>query len=194
MANTAPWIRQTPIDKKTLAAIYESDKEMYPAPLTRDRLKSWVDACPELSVCFHSRSIDPDTGESLLVGVIVILPLLREYWQDLLVGRLKETDIDAARMFPGKGEADVGLHVFHVERFAYHDQLGARLENFTGLALQSLRDIVEEKGQWNVLGCSGKCLYPEPSLVGCVRNSCLTSGYSSNSHSRGEGGIYTSWL
>lgn len=116
-----------PVSDAQLRTIYASDQEMYPAPLSFDRLRSWVDACPDLAIAFHE---DGDAtrysgnNSSPASGVIIVLSLLRTYWEDLLVGKVKEVDIDATVMFPpveiedgGKNEVEVGLHVFHVERF-----------------------------------------------------------------------------
>lgn len=155
-----------------LRRIFASDQAMYPAPLTFERLKSWVDVYPELSIVFyddnyehpdpkdpHPNDPDVDTDanpdsssagkEAAALGVIIVLPILSEpYWSDLLVGKIKETDVDVGVMFPSRddspfgdeagdgekvggeeregkgeekgkeGEVEVGLHVFHVERFA----------------------------------------------------------------------------
>ncbi|KAK0670024.1 hypothetical protein QBC41DRAFT_98636 [Cercophora samala] len=82
-----------PISDEVLRAVYASDMEMYPAGLSYDRLCSWVAACPEMSICWSS----PKTG---VLGVVIVLPMLREYWEDLLVGKLKEPTVDADVMFP----------------------------------------------------------------------------------------------
>ncbi|KAK0741803.1 hypothetical protein B0T21DRAFT_120017 [Apiosordaria backusii] len=82
-----------PISDEVLRAVYASDQEMYPAGLSYDRLCSWVAACPEMSICWSS----PKTG---VLGVVIVLPMLREYWEDLLVGKLKEPGVDAELMFP----------------------------------------------------------------------------------------------
>ncbi|KAK4204768.1 hypothetical protein QBC40DRAFT_329202 [Triangularia verruculosa] len=82
-----------PISDEVLRAVYASDQEMYPAGLSYDRLCSWVAACPEMSICWSS----PKTG---VLGVVIVLPMLREYWEDLLVGKLKEPGVDADVMFP----------------------------------------------------------------------------------------------
>ncbi|KAK4171135.1 hypothetical protein QBC36DRAFT_103539 [Triangularia setosa] len=86
-----------PISDEVLRAVYASDQEMYPAGLSYDRLCSWVAACPEMSICWSSSK----TG---VLGVVIVLPMLREYWEDLLVGKLKEPGVDAEIMFPHDGK------------------------------------------------------------------------------------------
>ncbi|KAK1775473.1 hypothetical protein QBC45DRAFT_422047 [Copromyces sp. CBS 386.78] len=113
------------ISDALLRTIYASDQEMYPAPLTYERLQSWRDACPELSICFSTSNDDSEKS----LGVIIVLPLVKKYWKDLLVGKIKEVDVDAEEMFAGAGKelqhlqapVEVGLHVFHIERFAAWD-------------------------------------------------------------------------
>jgi hypothetical protein len=153
------WIQRTTISDDVLKGIYASDQDMYPAPLTYERLKSWVEGCPELSICFQG---PPEGGDdSVSVGAVIVLPVLKKYWDNILVGKLKETEIDPAVMFAGDDEADVGLHVFHIERFDIGNPSG-RLRHFAEFALENTRDIVEKKG-WNILGYSG--IFQPPALV-----------------------------
>ena len=144
----SPKIQRTTISDGILKAIYASDQDMYPAPLTYERLKTWVEACPDLCVCFQATS---EAGP-VPVGAIITLPLLRRHWEDILVGKLKETDIEPA-MFARDGEAEVGLHVFHIERFDTGDP-STRIRSFARFALESIREVAEKKA-WKVLGYSG---------------------------------------
>ncbi|KAM7219826.1 hypothetical protein V8F06_004860 [Rhypophila decipiens] len=125
-----------PISDAELGDVYASDQEMYPAPLTFDRLQSWVQAAPYFSISFYP--LEDDTSRAAdnnvtPVGIIIVLPLLRPRWENLLVGKVKEITIEAGTMFPstfrppatfdvqehdeGMEEVEVGLHVFHVEKF-----------------------------------------------------------------------------
>nr|CDP27082.1 Putative protein of unknown function [Podospora anserina S mat+] len=97
-----------PISDEVLRAVYASDMEMYPAGLSYDRLCSWVAACPEMSICWSS----PKTG---ILGVVIVLPMLREYWEDLLVGKLKEPTVDAHTMFPHDNKREQKPQAEHVE-------------------------------------------------------------------------------
>ena len=144
----SPRIQRTTIGDDILEAIYASDQDMYPAPLPYKRLKSWVEASPDLCVGFEATS---EAGP-VPVGAIITLPLLRRHWEDILVGKLKETDIEPA-MFARDGEAEVGLHVFHIERFDTGDP-STRIRSFARFALESIREVAEKKA-WKVLGYSG---------------------------------------
>lgn len=132
------------------------------------------------------------------MGVIIVLPLVKKYWEDLLVGKIKEVDIDAGEMFAGvdgggggsstkmesemqlQAPVEVGLHVFHIERFTAWDagdaakKTGARPATvtvggceygsmrFADMALEEIQRRVEafnaEAGErrWDVLGLSGE--------------------------------------
>ncbi|KAH6648813.1 hypothetical protein BKA67DRAFT_661763 [Truncatella angustata] len=148
MGHIAEWLSE-PMTEDVLQKIFMSDQDMYPAPLTYARLKSWVDGCPDLSRCF---SIPPDTGKDTerneVAGAIIVLPLIETAWRDLLDGTLRETDIDPSVMFPPDDSSSaVGLHVFHVERFS------ERLKGFATGSLKYAHDAARTK-QWDVLGCS----------------------------------------
>ncbi|KAH8660006.1 hypothetical protein BX600DRAFT_513654 [Xylariales sp. PMI_506] len=140
-----------PMTDEALQAIFASDQDMYPAPLTLARLESWVRACPELSTCFY---LPRDAGAGIsergaLAGVSVVLPLLVQHWRDLLAGTLRETDIDAAAMLASGSisAGGVGLHVFHVERFS------SRVKRFAEKSLQHALDTASDR-EWHLAGCS----------------------------------------
>ncbi|KAG7285355.1 hypothetical protein NEMBOFW57_009980 [Staphylotrichum longicolle] len=96
-----PPTTQIPTPPSVLQAVYASDQEMYPVALSYSRLCAWVEACPDLSICFQNGTAP--TGEesaAAAAGVVIVLPLKRVYWEDLLVGRLKEPEIEPGEMFP----------------------------------------------------------------------------------------------
>ncbi|KAK0721907.1 hypothetical protein B0T26DRAFT_700640 [Lasiosphaeria miniovina] len=170
---------QSPIGGSALGAIFTSDQDMYP----------WVSAWPELSICFSAPAAhQPETSGSPqppLAGVIVVLPLRRAHWEDLLVGRIKEADIDAETMFPARlgvgvrdnrphpaeeGGEEVGLHVFLIERFAHLPEaghvsavgtdMGATKKRFAEFALDQVarRAAAIGRGErrWGIAGFSGE--------------------------------------
>jgi hypothetical protein len=167
-----------PIPDPVLRAVYASDQSMYPVALPYARLRAWVDASPDLCICFRDSAA---AAAAAVAGVIVVLPLRRRHWEDLLVGRLKESDIEAGSMFPGpdtrgggvvvggcgaggdgdgKGE-EVGLHVYHVERFDVASDAsgfgkGRGVKGFSEYALAEVMKRVEMMMPgWKVLGLSG---------------------------------------
>ncbi|KAK4186059.1 hypothetical protein QBC35DRAFT_388165 [Podospora australis] len=166
-------ITTTPITDEVLRAVYASDQEMYPVGLTYSRLRQWVAACPDLSICFQSTKIKQG-----LLGVVIVLPLLRSYWEDLLTGKLKEPDIDPEKMFPrpassstpvrtpgmaarGGGKTlhvmpqkqEVGLHVYHIERLAVEPPT-PKQKRFSDIAMEEVTRRSEERGDWVVVGHS----------------------------------------
>lgn len=150
-----PTLMASPMTEDALQQIFTSDQDMYPAPLTYTRLKSWVTASPDLSRCFRLPSESDDSQEDSrtdsIEGVLIVLPLKEAHWRDLLVGKLRETDIDAASMIApdDAGGCAVGLHVFHVER------LSGNAKAFTKLSVAYADSVARTKG-WHVLGYSGK--------------------------------------
>ncbi|KAK3314599.1 hypothetical protein B0H66DRAFT_605545 [Apodospora peruviana] len=178
-----------PISDDQLRAIYASDQEIYPAPLTFDRLRSWVTAYPDLSICFYVRRQQQNTSsisscgditaapkeeEEQPFGVIVVLPLLRTpHWEDLLVGKVKEIIIDAGTMFPPQPPSsmdkndleaaagvEVGLHVFHIERFIDRDAVMSSdspppRKRFSEVAMEEvLVRVAERMRGWKICGMS----------------------------------------
>jgi hypothetical protein len=152
--DTTPPLTNSPMTEDSLQQIFASDQDMYPAPLTYARLQSWVTASPKLSRCFHlsgshPKGKGPGTRDAV-AGVLIVLPLREAPWRDLLVGKLRETDIDAGSMIAPKDGAGsaVGLHVFHVERLDEH------AKGFTRHSIEYADMVAKEEG-WNVLGFSG---------------------------------------
>ncbi|KAK3684317.1 cytochrome P450 [Podospora appendiculata] len=155
------------ISDEMLRTIYASDQEMYPAPLSFDRLRSWVDACPDLCICFETQGSTEESGSSdtpTPVGVVIVLPLLQAHWEDVLVGKVKEIEIDPATMFPNGTAKDheevVGLHVFHIERFlAFRDLSPTR--PFVEFALHEVaRRVAGMMTTWRVAGFSALTATP----------------------------------
>ncbi len=76
---------------------------------------------------------------------------------------MKEAEIDAGGMFPRlqplDGEEEVGLHVYHIERFGTEFQAFARGKRFAEFALEVVMErVVREMARWKVVGMSGMCL------------------------------------
>ncbi|KAK4222225.1 hypothetical protein QBC38DRAFT_490413 [Podospora fimiseda] len=146
----------SPITDVLLRAVYNADQAMYPVPLPDNRLRDWVSACPDLSMCFHS----PKQG---LMGVVIVLPLLRRHWEDLLSGKLKEFDIDPRTMFPdmtatlphqrNRKPEQVGLHVYHIERLAVEPPTPNQ-RRFSEVAMEEVTRRAEDIWHWEVIGMS----------------------------------------
>ncbi|KAK1595592.1 uncharacterized protein LY79DRAFT_588572 [Colletotrichum navitas] len=167
-----PPLETGPMTDEVLRGIFASDQDMYPAPLTWERLRSWTTAAPDMATCFYLPAAEGDEGRAdrrSLVGAVIVLPLLARAWRDLLAGHVKETDVDAESMFACEGvdgdeddggpHPEVGLHVFHVERFdipATH----ARVRGFANLSIRAVGAVAEGKG-WKIIGHSALTATPE---------------------------------
>ncbi|KAK1622254.1 hypothetical protein BDP81DRAFT_455466 [Colletotrichum phormii] len=162
MSASAPALEQGPMTDKVLKGIFASDQDMYPAPLTWDRLRSWTAAAPEMATCFY---LPAGAGESsdapILVGAVIALPILAPAWRDLLTGDAKEVDVDAGTMFPRDGDerSEVGLHVFHVERFDVPAAQG-KVRGFADVSMRAVVAAAERKG-WSIIGYSALTATPE---------------------------------
>ncbi|KAK4033920.1 hypothetical protein C8A01DRAFT_49586 [Parachaetomium inaequale] len=194
-----------PIPDALLRAVYASDQAMYPVALSYSQLRAWVAACPDLCICFRdttttittttttSRAVGGGSSSSSLpsqyeesaavaaeaAGVVIVLPLLRVYWEDLLQGRLKEPDIDPGNMFPvsgqgfgggdhpggemgvREGEEEVGLHVYHIERFGTGLPFAdGRAKRFSEFALEEVMARAQARSEWRVVGMSALTATP----------------------------------
>jgi len=152
----SPSIKRMGVNRDLIQEIHSSDQSIYPAPLTYERLKSWVESCPELSISYKF-SVGESDEDQPLAGVVIVLPVKGEYWRDILVGKLKETDIHPDTFVRDADvETEVGLHIFHIEKFdAWNEEIGKfdGLRPFAEFALQDAKEIVENKG-WKILGYS----------------------------------------
>ena len=144
-------LRRSPIQHEMLLRVYNSDQDIYPAGLPFHRLKNWVTACPQLAVCLEHCNGN-DEAEYVPVGVIIALPILSSYWNDLVCGKLREIDIDADPMI-AKDYGEVGIHIFHIEKFEAFTHAGSK-RRFTDMALESIQEVLENES-WSILGYSG---------------------------------------
>lgn len=158
MASKPSWIERKAISQDVLKRIYASDQDMYPVPLSFERLQNWVAQSPELSVCYLDSAAEgcDSPGDAVEIGAVIVLPLRKSQWEELLVGRLKEIEVDASIMF-GSSDTDelqdVGLHIFHIERFEGCGR--TKVQRFAEFVLEDVREAAT-RYHWNILGYSGK--------------------------------------
>jgi hypothetical protein len=152
-----------PLSDELLSMIYSSDQSMYPAPLSYERLQSWVRACPELALGYAATPQASSTAEEneVIVGAAIVLPVHGQYWRDLAIGNLKEIHLDADTMLSRRLFDEVGLHIFHIEKFDAWRQLGdgydAKLRPFAEYVEADMSATIREMS-WSVLGFSGTSL------------------------------------
>ncbi|KAK0387657.1 hypothetical protein NLU13_3902 [Sarocladium strictum] len=139
-------LHAAPIDDALLQSIYECDQGLYPAPLPFERMQAWRDACPELSIL--CRTAGPGSRD---VGAIIVMPLLKRHWEELLVGKQKEIEIQPGMFASARDDegAEVGMHVFHVERFEGCEDV----RGLAKLALRLVQNVVDDK-PWKIVGYS----------------------------------------
>ncbi|KAI3402199.1 hypothetical protein diail_128 [Diaporthe ilicicola] len=161
------------IDDALLQEIYAADQAIYPAPLlTYDRLRGWMDACPDLCIRLCRRG--PAPAEFATEGVVIVLPVVEACWGRLLAGELREHDVEPAEMFPparpggGHSVVTVGLHVFHIERYSSSSSCsssargGGRTPGFAQVALDEVRSRVRASfPSWSVVGYSALTATPQ---------------------------------
>lgn len=105
-----------PLDSFDLPNLLGADASLYPSPLTLVSLASWIVTAPYLSFKYL-----PALTSNSPCGICVILPLLERHWEALIRGDLKEWDITPKHLWspsnPSATKENVGLHVWHIERF-----------------------------------------------------------------------------
>ncbi|KAK4251599.1 hypothetical protein C7999DRAFT_27671 [Corynascus novoguineensis] len=217
-----PTLIPGPIPDAVLRDVYSSDQDMYPVSLPYARLHAWVDACQDLSVCFHFDQGDnslassaaagyadggPGSGSGgrlavghgrdgagsaaggIVAGVVIVLPLRRPFWEDLLRGRVKEWEIEPRNMFAfpeqdsddrhgrnGKSEGEeVGLHVYHIEKFGMWFR-GQGNKRFSELALEEVMTRVQVRREWKIVGMSALTATPAGKMA-FERLGFSTTGY-----------------
>jgi hypothetical protein len=104
-----PRPQPTPLSKDLIPTLLSADASIYPSPLTLATLTSWITAAPAYALQYL-------TPTGALAGVVIALPLRRDCWKAVTDGRVKEWEITAEMLAPG--EADVGVHMWHVERYS----------------------------------------------------------------------------
>jgi hypothetical protein len=106
-----PRPQPTPISKELIPTLLSADASIYPSPLTLATLTSWITAAPTYALQYLA-----PTGA--LAGVVIALPLRLEYWKAVTYGHVKEWEITAEMLAPEDSEVDVGVHIWHVERYS----------------------------------------------------------------------------
>jgi hypothetical protein len=141
----------SPIPATAAESLLEADVSIYPSPLSRESLATWLTSAPWLSFQYLSET-------QTACGFVIALPLLRRYWSDLTAGLIKEWEI-TGDMFAPPG-AVAGVHVWHVERLSGWDAGWGR---FGDLVKRDLEHILTNLG-WSFMGYSGE-FHVEPEYV-----------------------------
>ncbi|KAF8472460.1 hypothetical protein BDZ91DRAFT_715112, partial [Kalaharituber pfeilii] len=135
----APLRKSLPASKITIAL--SADNNIYPSPLTVSTLQSWANICP----AFFLQYVHP-LNQSEIVGICIAIPILAPYWDDLIAGRIREWEVRPEMLYSRdrvREPVQVGLHVWHVERFSSWDRAWG---GFGRLAWKDIEAVMEREG------------------------------------------------
>ena len=81
------------IQEEDFRLILDSDKKVYPtnSPVTSEIIKSWYLRNPEFGMIFEDKN-----G---VVGMFIVIPLNKTGWEQLINGKLKESDMNSDKIF-----------------------------------------------------------------------------------------------
>lgn len=138
-----PWSMLPPapvaLDSTAVQTLHRSESSLYPSPLTLATLLSWIAAVPAFSFTYTSG------------GMLVTLPVKLQPWHRIVSGELKEWEITPCMLAAGSDES-VGLHVYHIEKFAGWQGSWGR---FADVALRRVQELVVERNMkvegWSAL-------------------------------------------
>ncbi|MDD9911870.1 MAG: hypothetical protein OXR68_04395 [Alphaproteobacteria bacterium] len=140
------------ICEKDYELLLASDRAVYPtdAPVTPAILDQWFQNNPEFGM------VAEEGGQTR--AMFIAIPLAKKAWEDLIAGRLEESDLDADTVFDNMRDSEVGIHIYHVEK--YSDFSGS--EPFYAAAFRQLGKIVdslkEQNPELEVAGVSALCV------------------------------------
>lgn len=130
------------IKESDYAKLLELDKKVYPTdnPVTPEILDKWYQRNPEFGMIFEKNGS--------LEGMLIAIPLNKSGWERLISGDLQEADLDSETIFDGSRDNEIGIHVYHIEKFGTD-------KKFYEKSLSSLYDLVKD---FDVVGFSGLCV------------------------------------
>jgi hypothetical protein len=139
-----------PINQKDYPKLLELDKKVYPTdnPVTSEILNKWYKKNPEFGMIFED-----DNGN--LEGMCITIPLNKKGWNKLINGKLAEADLDSKTLFNNLRDKEIGLHIYHIERFS--DK-----KRFYEKSLAEINSVVnnlkKSNSELNIIGFSGLCV------------------------------------
>lgn len=140
------------IIEKDYELLLELDKKVYPTdnPVTSEILSNWYRNNPEFGMIFEDES-------GKIQGVCVIIPLNKKGWNKLINGKLSESDLNPKTIFDNRRDKEIGLHIYHIERFS-------EKKDFYKYSLSGLNEIIQNLRKINkelaIIGFSGLCVTP----------------------------------
>jgi len=96
-----------------------------------------------------------ENSDGKLEGMCITIPLNKTGWNKLINGKLAEADLDSKTIFDNSRDKEIGLHIYHIERFS--DGKGFYKNSLNGLnsVLENLR---KTNPKLNIIGFSALCV------------------------------------
>ena len=138
------------ITKKDYAKLLELDKKVYPTdnPVTSKILDNWFVNNSEFGMIFKN-------NKDKLEGMCIAIPLNKKGWNKLINGKLAEADLNSKTIFDNKRDKEIGLHIYHIEKFSNE-------KKFYEFSLKELNSILENLRKTNpklkIIGFSALCV------------------------------------
>lgn len=138
------------ITQKDYSKLLELDKKVYPTdnPVNPKILDNWYAKNPEFGLIFED-------NKGKLEGMCITIPLNKNGWNKLINGKLAEADLNSKTIFDNSRDKEIGLHIYHIEKFSDG-------KDFYKNSLAGLNSVLESLGKQNpklkIIGFSGLCV------------------------------------
>lgn len=138
------------ITKKDYKFLLELDKKVYPteSPVTSKILDNWYKKNPEFGIMF--------TDKGKIKGMLVAIPLNKLGWTKLITGKLAESDLDAKTIFDNARDKELGMHIYHIEKFE-KNRISFYKDAFKALS-KLVNNIKKSNPKLRIIGFSALCV------------------------------------
>jgi GNAT superfamily N-acetyltransferase len=162
------------ITNKDIELILSLDKKIYPtdSPVQEVTIRNWYKNNPEFGMIFE------ENGK--VVGTAIVIPLNKIGWENLINGKLAESELDEKTLFDNARDNQIGIHIYHLEK------LDNTLKGFYKIVLENLRviinDLKKKNSKLELIGFSGLCVSKEG--IGLFENKfdCKERAFKTNEH------------
>jgi len=166
------------IKKEDYQLILDVDKQIYPtnSPVTPDIIAKWYNNNPEFGLVYEE--------DGKIVGLSVVIPLNAEGWNQLVEGKISESDLDSKTIFDASRDHELGIHMYHIEKFE-HNAL-APIREFYKTVIRDLAVVVnglkKKHKKLKVIGFSGLAVTKEGIILCEDKFGCKEGSYVSDEH------------
>ena len=111
--------------KKDYDIVLKLDKKVYPTknPVTKKIISSWYKNNPEFGMKIDGKR----------KGLCVVIPLNKSGWTKLINGELSESKVTGKYLFDNKRDKEIGIHIYHIEKFDKLKNFHILRDQFEGL-------------------------------------------------------------